>query len=198
MTEEMKEAKKEAHIKLRKAQVELDEKYFEYKKEFYEIINKIEPTEDKLKFLNHDIKSFLLSKLKGEENYFLNTSPVQRLNGYNFYSDILDELVVFLKQQHEVYYDIYLTELEDKKLNGQNRELIWNGPNNVLIDAFQKMKRKLTKDGIPFLGNTSEEIAQHLKSSYNCFEESTVSSIQNQLDRTNPPKKTENLIDPIE
>lgn len=77
---------------------------------------------------------------------------------------------------------------------GKTKKLIWNGQSNTLIHLFYQLKKTNGKDNRPLLNNTIEDIANFLKESFECFENTKVNTIMAQLKKTAPPQKSTKTI----
>lgn len=79
-----------------------------------------------------------------------------------------------------------------RELNSPFQKLKWNGNKGILIDIFYQLKRKNFK-GKPIIPNSNTEIAIFLKQSFENFNNTTVSTIDGQLNNSTRPKT--NIID---
>jgi hypothetical protein len=93
----------------------------------------------------------------------------------------------------------FINEQQGKKevsLTVPEKSLIkWNGNKNVLADIFKQLKRLTDKKtGEPLIANSYEDLAVFLKSNFDVFSETELSTIQTTLKQNSSIPKTTNRI----
>lgn len=83
--------------------------------------------------------------------------------------NLLDNFESFFKRNFAVDTSTY------------RKPLVWNGEKGALAEIFMLLKNLKTKEGKPFLGNSIEDIALFLKSNFDVYKETELSTIQGTL-----------------
>jgi len=125
-----------------------------------------------------------------------------------------DDLIIYLDNvieivKSEIEKNKYLLEMENNNnaniLNMENtknstplptqlKKLKWNGQKNILIDIFYQLKKLNNDKSQPLLPNSNEDIALFLKNSFECFDDTEISTIVGVLKKSERPKKSEKRI----
>ncbi len=158
-----------------------------------------------------DQRARLLQSMQKVENNTNDTHQKPYLPIWQFNVEYFNKKLLELYQKIEAknditeYSEFILYQLKeivdpeniDLKISANKIKLNWKGNNNVLIDIFYQLKRIPTKSKDCLITNSNEELAQFLKESFDCFEDTKLSTITGQLKSSTRPKVNRIDIDQI-
>lgn len=101
-------------------------------------------------------------------------------------------LLEWVKKQSEHFQEIDELDVNDHEVSGTIK-LTWNGQNNALTDLFVQlmdMEVQGARGRVKLVPNNLKEIAQFLKQSFTCFENTKVTTIETTL-KTERPKSSQ-------
>ncbi|MCO4291347.1 hypothetical protein NF867_00540 [Solitalea sp. MAHUQ-68] len=159
-----------------------------------------------------------LLKWKGDKNVLihvfaqLKNSTIYGTN-ISMLESSFEDIACMLKDNFDCYWNVdvneiikTLKEMSNEPLSvhkefiriGNTKVLKWNGDKNVLAHVFATLKDKLISSSpkITMLGSSYEDIAAMLRNNFDCYNDTTISTIVTTLKKsmTNEPKNKLELI----